>query len=195
MNTEQKLSPEQRINEQFYKHIENLYQIYKKNSPLTKQFNELSITNQDDILAKLNRLGYRDIAAINELYEDDEQLDKVIRIITDFLTEGHNSEFIINHFEDGGAKSLKPYPNVQRPKKPGFFSRLFGKKPKPVSSSNSLTPTLSNSFTRKHSKVSAILPPIRGGSISFRAKRHHTKKRRSSSMSRKHRNISSRVRK
>lgn len=195
MNTEQELSPEQKIkNEQFYKYIGDIYTLSQDYNTYRYKFTNTRKLNDEThykIAMALAKLADEN-GIINDIYnlytpEDGQRAEYAVNIIlTDIAINNFSHDSIIQKFQPGGSSNkYVPYPS----KKPGFFSRLFGTKSTP-------TPArLSNSITRKHSKVSAILPPIRGGSISFRGKRRHTKKRRSSSIKRKHRNISSRVRK
>jgi len=150
-------------NEQLYEHIRHIHKLF--NDVETNPNKYKKITNEEK-LDIIQNIAANHIDMIYELYkpEDEERArDAVNVILFDIAKYNFSPELIINKFQPGGSKSyLVPYPMAQPPKKPGFFSRLFGKS-------------------------------VSGGKR--RTKRQYTKKRRSSSMSRKHRNISSRVRK
>jgi len=119
----------QRENEQLYKHIRHIYELF--NDVKTNPNKYKKITN-DEKLVIIQDIAADHIDMIYELYtpEDKQRAEDAVNVILyDIAKYNFLPESIIEKFQPGGSSNkYAPYPMAQPPKKPGFFSRLFGKR-------------------------------------------------------------------
>ncbi len=145
-------------NEQLYEHIRHIHELF--NDVKTNPNKYKKITN-DEKLVIIQDIAADHIDMIYELYtpEDKQRAEDAVNVILyDIAKYNFLPESIIEKFQPGGSKSyLVPYPMAQPPKKPGFFSRLFGKR---VSGGkhhkrHHTKKRRSSSMSRKHRNISS----------------------------------------